>query len=236
MHRISSLVGTPVRKAKSVQPVEIVALEGNLVLRARGSELLILPHHVQALKGLVPTKDFAKYFYEESLINRPARKLFEAWLRKDGTLWPRLYQFVHKQMEATSDVETTKEKEKPAAPKPSAPPATKVTPAVSKATPKEDKEVAAKADKEASKARAAEVKPKAKAVEPPAPAVKPVKTKVAEPEPPKAEKKDKPKAKAETKAPAKAPAKAKATAAKAGDKKTPVKRATDKDKDKTKKK
>lgn len=86
-------------------PVEILPVQETIVLRARGSELLILPHHVQKLKGFTKPRDFSQYFRAEALVNRPARKLFEAWLRKDHTLWPRLYQTVHKEMEAKADDE-----------------------------------------------------------------------------------------------------------------------------------
>jgi hypothetical protein len=65
------------------------------VLRARGSELLILPHHVRKLKGMTKPKDFSTYFHGEALVNRPARKLFEAWLRKDAGLWSRIYTVIH---------------------------------------------------------------------------------------------------------------------------------------------
>lgn len=79
-------------------PVEILPVQESLVLRARGSELLILPHHVKSLKGLTKSRDFSEYFRAEALVNRPARKLFEAWLRKDHTLWQRIYTTIHKQM------------------------------------------------------------------------------------------------------------------------------------------
>jgi hypothetical protein len=82
-----------------VQAVEILPVQETIVLRARGSELLILPHHVRKLKGLTKPKDFSQYFHGEALVNRPARKLFEAWLRKDQSLWTRLYTTVHKEME-----------------------------------------------------------------------------------------------------------------------------------------
>ena len=84
-------------------PVEILPVQETLVLRARGSELLILPHHIRALKDLEKPKDFSHYFRAEALVNRPARKLFEAWLRKDHTLWPRLYKVVHKEMELSAE-------------------------------------------------------------------------------------------------------------------------------------
>lgn len=75
-------------------PVEILPFQENIILRARGSELLIQSVHVRKLQDLKKPRDFSQYFREEALVNRPARKLFQAWLRKDGTLWPRLYKAV----------------------------------------------------------------------------------------------------------------------------------------------
>lgn len=76
-------------------PVEILPFQENIILRARGSELLIHSIHVKKLQDLKKPRDFSQYFRAEALVNRPARKLFEAWLRKDHTLWPRLYKAVH---------------------------------------------------------------------------------------------------------------------------------------------
>ena len=87
-------------------PVEIYPVQDAIVLRARGSELLILADHVTALKKLKSAGDFSKYFLNEALVNRPARKLFEAWLRKDGSLWARIYksvQTIESNPEAASD-------------------------------------------------------------------------------------------------------------------------------------
>lgn len=84
-------------------PVEILPVQESLVLRARGSELLILPHHVKSLKGLTKSREFSQYFRDEALVNRPARKLFEAWLRKDHSLWQRIYTTIHKQMKIGDD-------------------------------------------------------------------------------------------------------------------------------------
>jgi len=89
-----------------VLPVEILASQETIVLRARGSELLILPHHVHRLKALVKPTEFSAYFRAEALVNRPARKLFEAWLRKDTTVWTRLYRTVHHEMELASEADT----------------------------------------------------------------------------------------------------------------------------------
>ena len=93
-------------------PVEIIPMQGALVLRARGAELLILPAYVAELKQLKNTKDFAQFFMQQALINRPARKLYEAWLRKDKSLWQRIYKTVGEMeideaaLEATSTEDT----------------------------------------------------------------------------------------------------------------------------------
>lgn len=166
-------------------PVEIIAVQETIVLRARGSELLILPIHVKELKALSKPRDFSQYFRSEALVNRPARKLFEAWLRKDDTLWPRLYQAVHKEMDAVAD---------DAAPKAKADKVDKADKSTddkkAKATPPKA-EKPEKAEKPAAKTAKAEPA-KAK----PAKADKPTKTKdkPKSDKPAKAESKDKPKA------------------------------------------
>jgi hypothetical protein len=80
-------------------PVEIIDYQGAVVLRARGSELIILPSYVHVLQKTIEPKEFAKYFLGEALVNRPARKLFDSWLKKDSDLWKKIYNKVHKDME-----------------------------------------------------------------------------------------------------------------------------------------
>ncbi len=139
-------------------PVEIVPVQETLVLRARGSELLILPHHIRHLKGCEKPKDFSEYFRAEALVNRPARKLFEAWLRKDDTLWKRIYLCVHKEMELKNEADASDEK----APKKAEPKAkAKEEPKAVKAETKPAKAEAKPAKVEA-KAPKAEAKPAAK--------------------------------------------------------------------------
>jgi hypothetical protein len=99
-----------------VLPVEIHPIQDAIVLRARGSELLILSSHVAELKKLKAAGDFSRYFLHEALVNRPARKLFEAWLRKDGSLWARIYKTVQ-------TIESSGSSSQPAAEKPSPAPA-----------------------------------------------------------------------------------------------------------------
>ncbi len=99
-----------------VLPVEIVPVDGStLVLRARGSELLILPQHIGELKSAKNPKEFTSYFLTNALLNRPARKLFEAWLRKDKTLWQRIYRTIQNDMEVEpAEASTPKKVEEPA--------------------------------------------------------------------------------------------------------------------------
>lgn len=94
-------------------PVEILSIQDSVVLRARGSELLIMPHHVKELKDKKDPRSFSEYFMRDALVNRPARKLFEAWLRKDGGLWRRLFDVV-KDLKMTEAGEEVKETSTPA--------------------------------------------------------------------------------------------------------------------------
>jgi hypothetical protein len=89
-----------------VQPVELYPIQNSLILRARGVELLVLSHHVTELKARKDTKEFADYFLKRAMVNRSARKLFEAWLRKDTTLWRRIYHSVMHDFEENKE-ETT---------------------------------------------------------------------------------------------------------------------------------
>ena len=75
--------------------VAISFVEQNLVLRAAPSELCVLAEHVEELRKLKETSEFAAYFRDKALVNRPARKLFDAWLRKERGLWQRIYNTVH---------------------------------------------------------------------------------------------------------------------------------------------
>ena len=89
-------------------PVEIHTIQNAVILRARGSELLILAEHVTQLKSRKTAKEFADYFLADALVNRPARKLFEAWLRKDGSLWARIYKAVQTAEQSTEDAPEVK--------------------------------------------------------------------------------------------------------------------------------
>lgn len=87
--------------------VELYPIQSSLILRARGVELLILPNHIVELKQLKVTAEFADYFLKKAMVNRSARKLFEAWLRKDNSLWRRIYHSVmHDFEESEAGAET----------------------------------------------------------------------------------------------------------------------------------
>ena len=79
--------------------VQIFHSQGNVVLRARSSELLIISLHTTNLKKLTDLKEFGDYFMTKALVNRPARKLFEAWSRKDPTLQQRVFDIIHKEVD-----------------------------------------------------------------------------------------------------------------------------------------
>lgn len=184
-------------------PVEIHPIQDALVLRARGSELLILADHVAELKKLKSAGDFSRYFLHEALVNRPARKLFEAWLRKDGSLWARIYKTVQTiessasapskkestpvkpapKAEQTKEAASKSEKKSEASPKNAAKTATKAE-AKSGATKPAKKETASPAKAETKKtAPKAAAKPAAK------PASKPVAKSTAKPAAKKSSKK-----------------------------------------------
>ncbi|MBI2603354.1 MAG: hypothetical protein HYW48_09895 [Deltaproteobacteria bacterium] len=75
--------------------VEIYYEQNTMVLQARSSELLIIPTHVEKLQTLKDIKEFAEYFLSKALVNRPARKLFSSWLRKEPGLWERVFKRIH---------------------------------------------------------------------------------------------------------------------------------------------
>ena len=86
-----------------MQAVELFYHQDMVILRARGSELLILPQHVVELQKCTSTQQFSEYFLESALVNRPARKLFTAWLRKDPNVWRRLFTLIHENKQAPGD-------------------------------------------------------------------------------------------------------------------------------------
>ena len=74
--------------------VNISFIKNHLWLRSGNSELLITPEHIVALHKRHDKKDFANYFLRQALLNRPARKLFQSWARKDTELWRKIYTLI----------------------------------------------------------------------------------------------------------------------------------------------
>lgn len=74
--------------------VSISFIKNHLWLRSGNSELLITPEHIVALHKRQDKKDFANYFLRQALLNRPARKLFQSWARKDAELWRKIYTLI----------------------------------------------------------------------------------------------------------------------------------------------
>ena len=94
--------------------IQIIATQGALVLRHKHSELVIMPQHVENLEKLTEPREFSKYFLDYALVNRPARKLFVAWVKKDSTLWKGIYESIHnnkdkKEPSAEADTKEVKE-------------------------------------------------------------------------------------------------------------------------------
>lgn len=76
--------------------IEIFYIQNTLIFRQKHSELIIIPQHVDNLKTLEDPKAFSQYFLEHALVNRSARKLFTAWLRKDSGLWKKTYEILRR--------------------------------------------------------------------------------------------------------------------------------------------
>ena len=90
--------------------VQIFYNQGLVVLQARSSEILIIPQHVSELQKTNDLNSFREYFMSEALVNRPARKLFQAWLKKDSSLWNRLFACVHDNKENDSTLNNDDQK------------------------------------------------------------------------------------------------------------------------------
>lgn len=84
-------------------PVQMMFYQGAMILRARNSELVILPEHISSLMDLNNRAEFSEYFMKTALVNRPARKLFEAWLKKDHSLWHRILSNVEQHKKSLSE-------------------------------------------------------------------------------------------------------------------------------------
>lgn len=63
----------------------------NMILRRGASVLMIEAANVQVLRTLKEKKEFTEFFRTKALVNREARRVFEAWERKDKDLLDKLY-------------------------------------------------------------------------------------------------------------------------------------------------
>lgn len=68
--------------------------QNNLVLRRGDSVLLIESDKVNELRTRKEAPSFEEYFRTIALVNREARRVFQAWERKDSQLLQKLYQEV----------------------------------------------------------------------------------------------------------------------------------------------
>ena len=72
----------------------VIELEWNrnhLVLKRGQSSLVIDPEKVQNLRIQSDMHAFSEYFLNTALVNREARRVFEAWKRKDPDLLAKIY-------------------------------------------------------------------------------------------------------------------------------------------------
>ena len=63
----------------------------NMILRRGASVLMIEAANVQVLRTLKERNEFTEFFRTKALVNREARRMFEAWERKDKDLLDKLY-------------------------------------------------------------------------------------------------------------------------------------------------
>jgi hypothetical protein len=66
----------------------------NLILKRGESMLLIDAEKVQSLRMLKESKEFEEFWRTQALQNREARRVFEAWERKDGELLSKVHKEV----------------------------------------------------------------------------------------------------------------------------------------------
>jgi len=63
----------------------------NMILKRGASVLMIEAANVQVLRTLKEKAEFNDFFRSKALVNREARRVFEAWERKDKDLLEKLY-------------------------------------------------------------------------------------------------------------------------------------------------
>lgn len=65
--------------------------QNNLIMSRGQSQLLIKAEDIMALRSLKEVTEFKTYFETKALVNREARRVFQAWERKDTELLPKLH-------------------------------------------------------------------------------------------------------------------------------------------------
>lgn len=65
--------------------------QNNLIMTRGQSQLLIKAEDIQNLRGMKDATEFSTYFQTKALVNREARRVFQAWERKDAELLPKLH-------------------------------------------------------------------------------------------------------------------------------------------------
>ncbi len=63
----------------------------NLIFKRGTSTLVINPEHVMELRSQDDLVKFTDFFRQKALQNREARRLFDAWERKDSELLNKIY-------------------------------------------------------------------------------------------------------------------------------------------------
>ncbi len=66
--------------------------QNNLILKRGESSLIINPENVSGLRTQENEEAFQTFFRTTALQNRQARRVFEAWEKKDNTLLKKIYQ------------------------------------------------------------------------------------------------------------------------------------------------
>jgi hypothetical protein len=75
----------------SSNAVELQWNRNNLILKRGASTLVINPEHVQTLRTQDNQESFNDFFLNTALQNREARRVFQAWERKDSALLAKIY-------------------------------------------------------------------------------------------------------------------------------------------------
>ncbi len=73
------------------EAVELEWNRNNMILKRGASTLVINAENVQSLRTQDNQEQFIAFFRTTALQNREARRVFEAWERKDGELINKLY-------------------------------------------------------------------------------------------------------------------------------------------------